>query len=115
MSRPTDLERLHKEYDKRFATLALKVRTTKDDLCIALLTDSEAKGGELRMVYCHADQKVYIMCVYDDGKYCVNMAWSATAAEVLSIIKRSNPNKMRQFMLEMLARKTILYSYPEED
>ena len=90
-------ERLKKAYDN-YATLAMKYRNTKEsEICLALHT-------------------VYAEAVYPDGSYSVLTSWSATDDEVAAIIGRSNPEKMRQFMLEMIVRKDVLYSYyPEEE
>lgn len=108
-------ERLKKAYDN-YATLAMKYRNTKEsEICLALHTDNEAIG-EVRLTYSSEDSSVYAEAVYPDGSYSVLTSWSATDDEVATIIGRSNPEKMRQFMLEMIVRKDVLYSYnPEED
>ena len=108
-------ERLKKAYDN-YATLAMKYRNIKEnEICLALHMDVEAIG-EVRLVYCSEDSAVYAEAVYPDGSYSVLTSWSATDDEVAAIIDRSDPQKMRQFMLEMIVRKDILYGYnPEED
>lgn len=108
-------ERLKKAYDN-YATLAMKYRNIKEnEICLALHMDVEAIG-EVRLVYSSEDSAVYAEAVYPDGSYSVLTSWTATDDEVASIIDRSDPQKMRQFMLEMIVRKDILYGYnPEED
>lgn len=107
-------ERLQKAYDN-YATLAMKYRNKENEICLALHMDVEAIG-EVRLVYSSEDSSVYAEAVYPDGSYSVLTSWSATDDEVATIIGRSDPEKMRQFMLEMIVRKDILYGYnPEED
>jgi hypothetical protein len=106
-------EKLSKAYAV-YTTLALKKRSTDEELCLALHMDKEA-GGELRLTFDEENGKVYVEAVYPDGKYAVLTNWSATASEITDIIRRSDPSKMKQFMLEMLARKDIMYNYPEEE
>lgn len=108
-------ERLKKAYDN-YATLAMKYRNIKEhEICLALHTDNEAIG-EVRLTYHDKDNMVYAEAVYPDGNYAVLTSWSATDDEVAVIIGRSDPEKMRQFMLEMIVRRDVLYNYnPEED
>ena len=108
-------ERLKKAYGN-YATLAMKYRNTKEgEICLALHTDNESVG-EVRLVYSDEDNTVYAEAVYPDGRCSVLTSWSATDDEVAAIIGRSDPERMRQFMLEMIVRKDVLYSYnPEEE